>query len=66
VKHDGRADRSATTLVSVRCGECARLFSYTEAQKADFYLRDLHPPRRCPACRAYARAERATGPTVAR
>jgi len=69
VKYDGRVNRAATTLVSVRCRDCSRPFTYTEAQKADYAVRGLHPPRRCPDCRAFARAERAadaTGPTPAR
>jgi hypothetical protein len=69
MKYDGRVNRAATTLVQVTCRACSRLFSFSEAQKADYNLRGLHPPRRCPDCRAFARAERAadaTGPTPAR
>jgi len=69
MKYDGRVDRSTTTLVQVTCRSCSRPFTYTEAQKTAYHLRGLHPPRRCPDCRAFARAERAadaTGPTPAR
>jgi len=50
--------REATTLIAIRCRECARTFTHTEATVTDYQLRGLHPPRRCPACLEFARTER--------
>ena len=50
--------REATTVVMVRCRVCTLPFTYTELEKRRLHLRGLHPPRRCPECRAVARRER--------
>jgi len=50
--------RQASTIITVICRECGRSFSHTEALVQLLRLRGYHPPRRCAACREFARAER--------
>ena len=57
IMKDGRENLAGTTLVQVRCRDCQQPFQYTEGYKRECNLRGFHPPRRCPACRSYLRAE---------
>jgi len=50
--------RQASTIITVICGECGRTFTPSEELVQLLRLRGYHPPRRCAACRSFARSER--------